>query len=117
MDQSRLRAAQSDLVQVQARLGASQSDLGRQQKHLGDRNSLLASRRDAIAQAQQVLRTLETRLVDERARLATARNEEQQITQRKQSVLRAIVDAQQEMGRLKTPLPRPNVSAARLRTV
>ncbi len=104
MDQSRLRAAQSDLVQVQARLGASQSDLGRQQKHLGDRNSLLASRRDAIAQAQQVLRTLETRLVDERARLATARNEEQQITQRKQSVTRAIADAQQEMERLKTSL-------------
>src|SRR5579875_645207 len=79
-------------------------DLSRQQKHLGDRNSLLASRRDAIAQAQQVLRTLETRLVDERARLATARNEEQQITQRKQSVTRAIADAQQEMERLKTSL-------------
>lgn len=104
MDQSRLRAAQSDLVQVQARLGASQSDLGRQQKHLGNRNSLLAERRDTIAQSQQALRTLETRQVDERARLATARNEEQQITQRKQSVARAIADAQQEMERLRTSL-------------
>ena len=104
MDERRLRGAQSDLIQVQARLGASQSDLGRQQKHLGERNRTLAARRDTIAQSQQTLRTLETRLVDERARLHTARNEEQQVTQRKQSIARAISDAQQEMERLKTTL-------------
>lgn len=104
MDERRLRTAQNELVQVQARLGASQSDLGRQQKHLGERNRLLASRRDTIAQSQQAIRTLETRLVDERARLATARNEEQQITQRKQTITRAIADAQQEMERLKSAL-------------
>ncbi|HEY3993750.1 MAG TPA: AAA family ATPase, partial [Ktedonobacteraceae bacterium] len=104
IDQRRLRSAQNDLIQVQARLGASQSDMGRQQKHLGERNRLLASRRDTIAQAQQSLRTLETRLVDERAQLATVRNEEQQITQRKQSIARAISDAQQEMERLKSSL-------------
>src|SRR5579863_8015107 len=80
MDERRLRGAQSDLIQVQARLGASQSDLGRQQKHLGDRNRTLAARRETIAQSQQTLRTLETRLVDERAQLHTARNEEQQVT-------------------------------------
>lgn len=102
MDERRLRGAQSDLIQVQARLGASQSDLGRQQKHLGERNRTLAARRDTIAQSQQTLRTLETRLVDERARLHTVRNEEQQVTQRKQSIARAISDAQQEMERLKT---------------
>lgn len=104
MDERRLRTAQSDLIQVQARLGASQSDLGRQQKHLGERNRLLATRRDTIAQSQQALRTLETRLVNERAQLATARNEEQQIVQRKQAIGRAIADAQQEMERLKSSL-------------
>ena len=103
-DERRLRGAQSDLIQVQARLGASQSDLGRQQKHLGERNRTLATRRETIAQSQQTLRTLETRLVDERAQLHTARNEEQQVTQRKQSIARAIADAQQEMERLKTML-------------
>ncbi|HET8841757.1 MAG TPA: AAA family ATPase, partial [Ktedonobacteraceae bacterium] len=104
MDERRLRAAQSELIQVQARLGASQSDLGRQQKHLGERNRLLAARRDTISQSQQSIRTLETRLVDERARLTTARNEEQQITQRKQTITRAIADAQQEIERLKSAL-------------
>ncbi len=104
MDERRLRAAQNDLIQVQARLGASQSDMGRQQKHLGERNRLLAARRETIAQSQQSLRTLETRLVDERAQLTTARNEEQQIVQRKQSIGRAISDAQQEMERLKSSL-------------
>lgn len=104
MDERRLRTAQSELIQVQARLGASQSDLGRQQKHLGERNRLLAARRDTISQSQQSIRTLETRLVDERAQLATARNEEQQITQRKQAIARAIADAQQEMERLKSAL-------------
>ncbi|HVB23255.1 MAG TPA: chromosome segregation protein SMC [Ktedonobacteraceae bacterium] len=104
MDERRLRGAQSDLIQVRARLGASQSDLGRQQKHLGERNRTLAARRETIAQSQQTLRTLETRIVDERAHLHTARNEEQQVTQRKQSITRAIADAQQEMERLKTML-------------
>ena len=104
VDERRLRGAQSDLIQVQARLGASQSDLGRQQKHLGERNRTLAARRDTIAQSQQTLRTLETRLVDERAQLHTARNEEQQVTQRKQNIVHAIADAQQEIERLKTML-------------
>ncbi len=104
MDERRLRNTQSELIQVQARLGASQSDLGRQQKHLGERNRLLATRRETIAQSQQAIRTLETRLVDERAQLATARNEEQQIVQRKQAISRAIADAQQEMERLKSSL-------------
>lgn len=104
MDERRLRAAQNDLIQVQARLGASQSDLGRQQKHLGERNRTLAARRDTIAQSQQTLRTLETRLVEERARLDIARNEEQQVTQHKQALARAIADAQQEIERLKSTL-------------
>ena len=104
MDERRLRAAQSDLIQVQARLGASQSDLGRQQKHLGERNRTLASRRETIAQAQQSQRTLEKRLVEERMRLDTARGDEQEIVQRKQSLTRAIADAQQEMERLKSTL-------------
>jgi chromosome segregation protein len=101
MDERRLRGAQNDLVQVQARLGSTQTELGRLQKQLGERNRTLASRRDTIAQAQQSLRTVETRLVEVRARQETARNEEQQITQRKQATARAIADAQQEMDRLK----------------
>ena len=104
MEERRLRAAQNDLIQVQARLGASQTDLGRQQKHLGERNRTLAARRDTIAQSQQTLRTSETRLVEERFRLETARNEEQQVVQRKQVVGRAIADAQQEIERLKAAL-------------
>lgn len=104
MDERRLRSSQSELIQVQARLGASQSDLGRQQKHLGERNRILAARRDTISQSQQTIRTLETRLLAERARLDTARNEEQQITQRRQSINRAISDAQQEMERFKQSL-------------
>ncbi|MGH2494800.1 MAG: chromosome segregation protein SMC [Ktedonobacteraceae bacterium] len=104
MDERRLRSAQSELIQVQARLGASQSDLGRQQKHLGERNRVLAARRDTISQSQQTIRTLETRLLEERARLDTARKEEQQITQRRQSINRSISDAQQEMERFKQSL-------------
>jgi chromosome segregation protein len=104
MDERRLRAAQSDLVQVQARLGSTQTELGRLQKQLGERNRTLAARRDTIAQAQQSLRTTEMRLVEERARLNTARNEEQQLIQHKQSIARTIADAQLEMDRLKTTL-------------
>ncbi len=104
MDERRLRSSQSELIQVQARLGASQSDLGRQQKHLGERNRILAARRDTISQSQQTIRALETRLLEERARLDTARNEEQQITQRRQTINRAISDAQQEMERYKQSL-------------
>jgi chromosome segregation protein len=101
MDERRLRGAQSDLVQVQARLGATQTELGRLQKQLGERNRTLASRRDTIAQAQQSLRTVEMRLVEERARLDAVRSEEQQCSQRKQAIGRAIADAQQEIDRLK----------------
>lgn len=104
MDERRLRGAQHDLIQVQARLGSSQTELGRLQKQLGERNRTLAARRDSIGQAQHSLRALETRLLDERARLVTVRNEEQQATQRKQAVTRAIADAQQEMDRLKSTL-------------
>ncbi|GAC1358082.1 MAG: chromosome segregation protein SMC [Ktedonobacteraceae bacterium] len=104
MEERRLRTAQNDLIQIQARLGSSQTELGRVQKQLGERNRTLASRRDTIAQAQQSLRTIETRLVEERANLSTARNEEQQVTQHKQSLGRAIADAQQEVERLKATL-------------
>src|SRR5258708_11405649 len=105
MDERRLRSAQNDLIQVQARLGASQSDLGRQQKHLGERNRLLAARRDTIANSQQAIRTLETRLVDEPPQLTPRPKQKQQITARKQAIGRAIADAQQEMERLKSSLP------------
>ncbi len=104
MDQRRLRAAQNDLVQVQARLGSTQTELGRLQKQLGERNRTLAARRDTIGHAQQSLRTIETRLVEEQARLDTARNEEQQLIQRKQSIAQTITNAQVEMDRLKTTL-------------
>src|SRR5258707_7839164 len=104
MDERRLRNAQNELIQVQARLGASQSDLGRQQKHLGERNRALAARRESIAQTQQSLRALEARLIEEGARLEAARQEEQQSTQRKQAITRAIADAQQEIERLKAAL-------------
>jgi chromosome segregation protein len=104
MDERRLRSGQNDLIQVQARLGSSQTELGRLQKQLGERNRTLSTRRDTIAQFQQTLRTVETRLVEERARLSTARNEEQQLTQRKQALARTIADAQQELERLKTTL-------------
>ncbi|HKF38827.1 MAG TPA: AAA family ATPase, partial [Ktedonobacteraceae bacterium] len=104
MDERRLRNAQSELIQVQARLGASQSDLGRQQKHLGERNRTLAARRESIAQIKQSTRVLETRLVEERTQLEVAREEEQQITQRKQAIARAFADAQREIERLKAAL-------------
>ncbi|MBV9712820.1 MAG: chromosome segregation protein SMC, partial [Ktedonobacteraceae bacterium] len=104
MDERRLRGAQSDLIQVQARLGSSQTELGRLQKQLGERNRTLAARRDTIAHAQQSLRTVETRMVEERSRLSTVRNEEQQVTQQKQAIARAIADAQQEMDRLKSTI-------------
>lgn len=104
MDERRLRNAQSDLIQVQARLGSSQTELGRIQKQLGERNRTLATRRETIAQSQQLLRAQETRLIDEQARLTAVRQEEQQVTQRKQAVQRAIADAQQEMERLKSTL-------------
>ncbi|HEY6286724.1 MAG TPA: AAA family ATPase, partial [Ktedonobacteraceae bacterium] len=103
-DERRLRNAQSELIQIQARLGASQSDLGRQQKHQGERNRTLAARRETISQTQQSMRALETRLVDERAQLDSIRREEQNITRRRQVIVRAISDAQQEIERLKSAL-------------
>ncbi|HXL37113.1 MAG TPA: chromosome segregation protein SMC [Ktedonobacteraceae bacterium] len=103
-DERRLRNAQSELIQIQARLGASQSDLGRQQKHLGERNRTLAARRETISQTQQSFGNLEMRLVDERAQLDSVRKEEQHVTQRRQVIVRAISDAQQEIERLKTAL-------------
>jgi chromosome segregation protein len=103
-DERRLRNAQSELIQIQARLGASQSDLGRQQKHQGERNRTLAARRETISHIQQTLRTLETRLVDERALFDSNRSEEQHITQRRQVVVRAMSDAHQEIERLKSTL-------------
>jgi chromosome segregation protein len=103
-DERRLRNAQSELIQIQARLGASQSDLGRQQKHQGDRNRTLAARRETICQTQQSMRALETRLIDELAQLDSMRKEEQHITKRKQVIVRAISDAQQEIERLKSAL-------------
>ncbi len=102
INERRLRTAQNEFFQVQARLGASQTDLGRQQKQLGERNRTLAARRDSIAQTQQSLRSLETRLVEERMSLETARKEEQQIAQHKHALGRAIADAQQEFERLKS---------------
>ncbi|HEY1354393.1 MAG TPA: chromosome segregation protein SMC [Ktedonobacteraceae bacterium] len=104
LDERRLRAMQSELIQIQARLGASQSDLGRQQKHLGERNRLLASRREGIAHSRQAVRVLEQRLGEERTHLEAARNEEQQLGQRRQALGRTIADAQQEMERLKSAL-------------
>jgi chromosome segregation protein len=103
-DERRLRNAQSELIQIQARLGASQSDLGRQQKHQGERNRTLAARRETISQTQQSTRALETRLVDERAQLDSVRKEEQHITLRRQVIVRAISDTQQEIERLKSSL-------------
>jgi chromosome segregation protein len=104
LDQRRLRAAQNDLVQVQARLGSTQTELGRLQKQLGERNRTLAGRRDTIALAQQSQHTLESRLIEERASIAAARGEEQQLLQRKQAIARSIADAQQEMEHLKSTL-------------
>jgi chromosome segregation protein len=104
MDERRLRGAQSDLIQVQARLGSTQTELGRLQKQLGERNRTLAARRDTIANSQQSLRSVETRMVEERARLNTIRNEEQQVTLQKQAIARAIADAQQEMDHLKSTI-------------
>src|SRR6266700_2950642 len=49
LDERRLRAAQSDHIQMQARLGSAQSELGRLQKQLGERNRALAARRETIA--------------------------------------------------------------------
>ncbi len=104
MDERRLRSAQNDLIQVQARLGSSQTELGRLQKQLGERNRTLSGRRDTMANAQQSLRSIETRLIEECARLSTVRNEEQQVVQRRQALSRSIADAQQEMDRLKIAL-------------
>ena len=112
LDERRLRNAQSELIQAQARLGASQSDLGRQQKHLGERNRVLAARRETISQSQQATRAQESRMVEERASLDTARQEEQQITQRKQAIGRQIGDAQQEIERLKQASERGGTAAS-----
>ncbi len=104
LDERRLRAAQNDLIQTQARLGATQTDLGRQQKHLGERNRTLAARREAVAQASLALRSLETRLAELRSQLQGVRDQEQQLVQRRQTLQRAIADAQHEMEHLRSLL-------------
>src|SRR5207249_9454448 len=67
-------------------------------------NRTLAARRETISQTQQSFGNLEMRLVGERAQLDSVRKEEQHVTQRRQVIVRAITDAQQEIERLKSAL-------------
>ncbi len=100
----RLRNVQNDLVQVQARLGSTQSEMGRLQKQVGEKNQTLAARRNTLTQAQQTSRTLEARIEEERVHLASERDEEQRVSQQKQTLTRAISDGQQEIERIKATL-------------
>lgn len=104
LDGHRLRSAQHDLVQTQTRLSTTRLELERMQKQLGERRSTLATRHAAIANAQQAVETFEMRLAEESAHLDVIQQEEQQIVQRKQSVVKIIADSQQEIERMKATL-------------
>jgi chromosome segregation protein len=103
-EETRLRAAQRDVIQIQTRLGASQSEMGRLQKQLGERNRTLAARRETLAQSQERLQSAQSKLEAQQQVLTAAQNEGGQLAARRQELARTISEAQHEQERLRETL-------------
>ncbi|HEX8032814.1 MAG TPA: AAA family ATPase, partial [Ktedonobacterales bacterium] len=101
-EEARLRAAQRDVIQVQARLGAAQTELGRLQRQLGERNRVLATRREAAAQAQQKLDASESQLAERRETFEVARAGVEALVAQRESLQRELAEGQAESERLRT---------------
>ncbi|HEU5440103.1 MAG TPA: chromosome segregation protein SMC [Ktedonobacterales bacterium] len=100
-EEARLRAAQRDVIQVQARLGAAQTELGRLQKQLGDRNRVLAARRDAAAQAQRKLDAAKEQADKRREAFEKARAGVEALVARREDLSRELADGQAAADRLR----------------
>ncbi len=103
-EETRLRATQREVIQVQTRLGASQSELGRLQRQLGERNRALAARREALTQSQERLNAAQSKLEAQQQQIAAAQAEADQLATRRQELVRAISAAQNEQEGLREKL-------------
>jgi chromosome segregation protein len=103
-EETRLRAAQREVIQIQTRLGASQSELGRLQRQLGERNRALAARRETLAQSQERLTSAQSKLEAQQQVLTAAQDEGEQFAKRRQELARTISDAQSEQEGLRETL-------------
>ncbi len=103
-EETRLRAAQREVIQIQTRLGASQSEMGRLQRQLGERNRALAGRRETLAQSQERLQSAQTKLEAQQQVLTAAQNEGEQLATRRQELTRAITEAQNDLERIREAL-------------
>src|ERR1051326_6053224 len=103
-EETRLRAAQREVIQIQTRLGASQTEMGRLQKQLGERNRTLAQRRETLAQSQERLTGAQGKLEAQQQLLTAAQNEGEQLATRRQELARTISEAQNEQERLRETL-------------
>ncbi len=99
--EARQRAAQRDVIQVQARLGAAQTELGRLQRQLGERNRALAARRDAAAQAQRKLDAADQQLGERREAFDLARASVEALVAQREAAGREIAELQSECDRLR----------------
>jgi chromosome segregation protein len=100
-EEATLRAAQRDVMQVQARLGAAQTELGRLQRQVGERNRALASRRDAVAQAQHKLTAAEARLAEQRAAFESAREAVAALVAQREEAARTMAEGHEEIEQLR----------------
>ncbi len=103
-EETRLRAAQREVIQIQTRLGASQSEMGRLQRQVGERNRALVGRRETLAQSQERLTSAQSKLDAQQQLLTAAQSEGEQLTARRQELARTINEAQNEQERLREAL-------------
>lgn len=103
-EEARLRAAQRDVIQVQARLGAAQTELGRLQRQVGERNRTLAARRESVTQLQHKMEAAERVLAERRNDFESARAGVEELVGQREQLGREIAEAQSEMERLRAEL-------------
>ncbi len=99
-EEARLRAAQRDVIQVQARLGALQTELGRLQRQLGERNRVLATRRETLAQAQHKLETMDAQLGERREKFEAGREHVEALVATRDTLARELAEGQSTIDEL-----------------
>ncbi len=103
-EETRLRAVQREVIQIQTRLGASQSEMGRLQRQVGERSRALVGRRETLAQSQEKLQTAQTKLEAQQQLLSAAQTEGEQLATRRQELSRSITESQNDLERIREAL-------------
>ncbi len=96
-EEARLRAAQRDVIQMQARLGAAQTELGRLHKQLGERTRVLAARQETTAKAQHALETISAQLEERRVAFEQTRAQVEEIVAQRERLAQEIAAGQSEI--------------------